>query len=133
MDQLLTKTAICAPSIIITKPKFHFLKHLGFYIQQFGPALLFATERYESFNSIFCLSSIHSNRMAPSRDMAQTFAQLDRVKHIVSGGYWYCMKTKQYFQASPKVRQMVTATSEYRNLLGFPKTNDKQICEPFLL
>ncbi|KAF7324217.1 hypothetical protein MSAN_02533900 [Mycena sanguinolenta] len=33
--------------------------------------------------------SRHSNHQAPSRDIAAKFADLDRVKHILSGGYWF--------------------------------------------
>jgi len=92
IDELLTKTAICAPSILISKPKFHFLKHLPFYIKRFGPSLLFPTERYESFNTPFRLSCIYSNRLAPSCDSAVIFANLDRLKHIACGGWWFDKK-----------------------------------------
>ncbi|KAF9254614.1 hypothetical protein L218DRAFT_885911, partial [Marasmius fiardii PR-910] len=34
------------------KPKFHILLHLPEHIQQFGPAILFATEAFESFNAV---------------------------------------------------------------------------------
>ncbi|KIL54693.1 hypothetical protein M378DRAFT_41494, partial [Amanita muscaria Koide BX008] len=73
----------------ISKPKFHFLVHLPRFIKRFGPALLYSTERYESFNHVFRLCSIHSNRKAPSRDICRAFALQDTVKHIVTGGYWY--------------------------------------------
>jgi hypothetical protein len=36
----------CAPIILITKPKFHFLVHLPLFIRRFGPAGI-STERYE--------------------------------------------------------------------------------------
>ncbi|KAI0819953.1 hypothetical protein BC628DRAFT_1281023, partial [Trametes gibbosa] len=71
----------------ISKPKFHFLVHLPVYIERFGPAILFSTERYESFNHIFRLSSVYSNRQAPSRDSCKAFASNDAMKHIVSGGF----------------------------------------------
>jgi hypothetical protein len=44
IDNFLTITAQCAPSILISKPKFHFLLHLPAYICRFGPAILFSTE-----------------------------------------------------------------------------------------
>jgi hypothetical protein len=117
---------MCAPSIVISKPKFHFLQHLTFYIKRFGPALLFATERYESFNTPFRLSCIYSNRQAPSRDSAITFANLDRVKHIVSGGWWYNAQLGRYVQASTTVLNIIQEQAEYAKLLGFLKES-KQI------
>ncbi|KAG2147836.1 uncharacterized protein EDB93DRAFT_1240556 [Suillus bovinus] len=34
----------CAPNILITKPKFHFLIHLLVYIRRFCPTIIFSTE-----------------------------------------------------------------------------------------
>ncbi|KIN93757.1 hypothetical protein M404DRAFT_71800, partial [Pisolithus tinctorius Marx 270] len=51
---------------LILKPKFHFLVHLPAYICRFGPAIVFSTERYESFNHVFQLSCIHSSQHGPS-------------------------------------------------------------------
>ncbi|KAG1779724.1 hypothetical protein EV702DRAFT_965571 [Suillus placidus] len=61
IEDFLNVTAKCAPSILISKPKFHFLVHLPAYIRCFGPAILFSTERYESFNHVFRLTCMHSN------------------------------------------------------------------------
>ncbi|KAI0691949.1 hypothetical protein BC835DRAFT_1278564, partial [Cytidiella melzeri] len=72
----------------ITKPKFHFLVHLLAYIRHFGPAILFSTEHYESFNHVFWLSCIHSNHQSPSYNSSKTFAAQDAVKHVVLGGFW---------------------------------------------
>jgi hypothetical protein len=70
------------------KSKFHIVLHLPKHIQQFGPAMLFATEAFESFNAVIRAKSIHSNRQAPSRDIAMAFAQGNRVRHLLSGGYF---------------------------------------------
>lgn len=69
------------------KPKFHILLHLPEHIRRFGPAMLFATEAFESYNAVIRAKSIHSNRQAPSRDIALAFAQGNRVRHLLSGGY----------------------------------------------
>ncbi|KAK0435376.1 hypothetical protein EV421DRAFT_1716660, partial [Armillaria borealis] len=61
------------------KPKFHILVHLPDHIRRFGPAMLFATEAFESFNAIIRSKSVHSNRHAPSRDIARAFAQCNRI------------------------------------------------------
>ncbi|KAK7007081.1 hypothetical protein R3P38DRAFT_3325555 [Favolaschia claudopus] len=68
------------------KPKFHILLHLPAHIRRFGPAILFATEAFESFNAIIRAKSVHSNRHAPSRDIAHAFAQGNRIRHLLSGG-----------------------------------------------
>ncbi|RXW18687.1 hypothetical protein EST38_g7167 [Candolleomyces aberdarensis] len=60
------------------KPKFHILVHLPDHIRHFGPAILFATEQFESFNAVIRAKSVHSNRQAPSRDIARVFAQGNR-------------------------------------------------------
>jgi hypothetical protein len=69
------------------KPKFHILLHLPTHIRRFGPASLFATEPFESFNALIRAKIIHSNRLAPSHDIAVAFAHTNRVRHLLSGGY----------------------------------------------
>ncbi|KAH8081293.1 hypothetical protein BXZ70DRAFT_1068335 [Cristinia sonorae] len=68
------------------KPKFHILLHLPEHIQRFGPAIIFATEAFESFNAVIRAKSAHSNRQAPSRDIARAFAQSNCIRLILSGG-----------------------------------------------
>ncbi|KAJ7435966.1 hypothetical protein B0H11DRAFT_2256623 [Mycena galericulata] len=68
------------------KPKFHILLHLPEHIRRFGPAILFATEAFESYNAIIRAKSVHSNRHAPSRDIGRAFAQGNRIRHLLSGG-----------------------------------------------
>ncbi|KAJ3932436.1 MAG: hypothetical protein NXY57DRAFT_894227, partial [Lentinula lateritia] len=71
------------------KPKFHVLLHLPNHIRHFGPAMLFATEGFESFNAIIRTQSVHSNRHAPSKDIAYSMARNNRIRHLVNGGsFW---------------------------------------------
>ncbi|KAF8268660.1 hypothetical protein EI94DRAFT_1531919, partial [Lactarius quietus] len=44
IDNFLNIMVKCAPSILVTKPKFHFLVHLLAFICCFGPAIVFSTE-----------------------------------------------------------------------------------------
>ncbi|KAG1806360.1 uncharacterized protein HD556DRAFT_1428515 [Suillus plorans] len=67
------------------KPKFHVLLHVVDHIRRFGPAALFATEAFESFNAVIRAKSIHSNHRTPSRDIAHSFAHGSRICHILSG------------------------------------------------
>ncbi|KAJ3743303.1 hypothetical protein EV360DRAFT_57692, partial [Lentinula raphanica] len=69
------------------KPKFHILVHLALHIRRFGPAMLFATEAFESFNAVIRAKSVHSNRQAPSRDIAMAFAQGNRIRHLLNHTY----------------------------------------------
>ncbi|KAJ6507507.1 hypothetical protein DFH09DRAFT_1251771 [Mycena vulgaris] len=48
----------CSLSILISKPKFHFLLHLPFFIRCFGSAVLLSTEHYEAYNAVFRACSI---------------------------------------------------------------------------
>ncbi|KAK7032978.1 hypothetical protein R3P38DRAFT_3313080 [Favolaschia claudopus] len=75
------------------KPKFHILLHLPAHIRRFGPAILFATEAFESFNAVIRAKSVHSNRHAPSRDIAHAFAQGNRIRHLLSGGLFVLNST----------------------------------------
>ena len=71
------------------KPKFHFLPHLREHIPRFGPAIAFHTEGFEAYNAIIRAWSIHSNRLAPSRDIARSAARFYQIRHIISGGYFH--------------------------------------------
>ncbi|THU94455.1 hypothetical protein K435DRAFT_860504 [Dendrothele bispora CBS 962.96] len=70
------------------KPKFHVLLHLPEHVRRFGPAMLFATEGFESFNAVIRSCSIHSNRHAPSKDIAFRMARGNRIRHTLQGGYF---------------------------------------------
>ncbi|KAJ7269484.1 hypothetical protein C8J57DRAFT_1435517 [Mycena rebaudengoi] len=70
------------------KPKFHVILHLPSHIRRFGPAMLFATEGFESFNAIIRSCSIHSNRHAPSLDIASRMARGNHVRHLLSRGFF---------------------------------------------
>jgi hypothetical protein len=119
IDDFLTITAQCAPSILISKPKFHFLLHLPAYIHRFGPTILFSTERYELFNHVFRLASIYSNRQAPSHDTCNTFAAQDSIKHIVFGGYWFDSSVKCWVRAGKAILQYIDGHPEHARYLGF--------------
>ncbi|GAB1518686.1 hypothetical protein RhiTH_001750 [Rhizoctonia solani] len=107
-------TALCSPSIMILKPKFHFLVHLPGFIRRFGPALLFSTKRFESFNGVFRAASTFSNRQAPSRDIARRFANIERAKHICSGGFW--KEGGEWVCASPAIRAYPAKSTVFRSV-----------------
>lgn len=90
------------------------------FIRRFGPAILFSTERYESFNHVYRLASIYSNRQAPSRDSCQLFAAQDHVKHIVTGGFWNDPLAKKWVKAGPTIIRYINDHPHQCHLLGFP-------------
>ncbi|KAI0644697.1 hypothetical protein C8Q79DRAFT_912903 [Trametes meyenii] len=118
IDDVIDFAAQLSPSLITDKNKFHILSHLPDHVLRHGPALLFSTERYESFNHIFRLCSIHSNRQAPSRDIAVTFANQDRCRHMVSGGFWLDSRTNTWVNAAPAVRAHLENNILDARLLG---------------
>lgn len=71
------------------KPKFHIVLHLPEHVRRFGPPMLFATEGFESFNAVIRSHSVHSNHRAPSRDIATGMAHHNRVRHLLSGGFFH--------------------------------------------
>lgn len=103
------------------KPKFHLFLHLLFYIRRFGPAILYATEGFESYNFLIRLRSVHSNRHAPSSDIAEAFSFLHAVQHLISGGYVVAELTQggkeRWRQAGRGVQAMVE-DKIFRHLMG---------------
>jgi len=97
------------------------------FIRRFGPAILFSTECFESFNHVFWLTAIHSNRQAPSQDTCQVFAEQDVVKHIVSSGFWHDPKTHKLHKAGSDISAYMETHPDQRHLIGLPTINHKEI------
>jgi len=109
------------PSKIVAKMKLQILPHLMDDIRRFGPAIRNSTEIFECFNAIFRLCSILSNHQAPSRDISVKFTSMDRLKHILSGGYWNPSKDRQgeWMRADEKVRQVLINDRTIQRHLGW--------------
>ncbi|KAJ4477736.1 hypothetical protein C8J55DRAFT_430734, partial [Lentinula edodes] len=88
IDRFLHCTANWTPRWF-NKPKFHIIKHLPMHIRRFGPAILYATEGFESFNAVIRDHSVHSNHQAPSRDIGRGFAHCSRIRHLLHGGLFF--------------------------------------------
>ncbi|KAJ6605878.1 hypothetical protein B0H10DRAFT_2178679, partial [Mycena sp. CBHHK59/15] len=117
IDNLLDAFANLDPSKILIKLKLHVLVHIIPDIRRRGPAVRFATEVFECFNAIFRLCSVLSNHQAPSRDIAAKFADLDRVKHILSGGYWF--QDTVWIRAGKDVHRILRDTPIIQKHLGW--------------
>lgn len=101
------------------KAKLHLLTHIPGNIRRFGLAVRNSTEIFECFNAVFRMCSVLSNHQAPSRDIAMKFSDMERVKHIVSGGFWHDEKAKKWFQAGASVRSCLTQHKVLRCHLGW--------------
>ncbi|KAI6147878.1 hypothetical protein BKA82DRAFT_4329899 [Pisolithus tinctorius] len=75
IQEFLARTAHWTPRWF-NKPKFHILLHLPEHIHHFGPAALFATEGFESFNAVIHAKSVHSNQQSPSLVLHYTSVQI---------------------------------------------------------
>lgn len=106
------------------KPKFHMLSHLPDSIRRFGPANLFATEKFESYNGVIRNSSIHSNRQSPGRDLANSFSYYQLFRSLVSGTKLLDQTRGCYFQSSSQVREYFDNNPIIQKSLGY---NSSQI------
>ncbi|KAJ7096589.1 hypothetical protein B0H15DRAFT_774168 [Mycena belliarum] len=110
------------PAKILLKIKLHLLPHIVDDAVRFGPPIRNSTEVFECFNAIFRLCSILSNHQAPSRDIALKFASMDRVKHMLSRGFWQV--NGDWVCAGPSVRAVLKGMPIIQRHLGWvpPRT-----------
>ncbi|KAG8701329.1 hypothetical protein FRC08_004137 [Ceratobasidium sp. 394] len=118
IQALLHDLAKCAPNLLVDKGKVHLLVHMPLFVLRFGPLLGPDTERFESFNSVFRECSVHSNRQAPSRDIAAKFAEFDRTRHVLSGGHWFNHDTNTWETAGAHVLALAQTSPFLINILG---------------
>ncbi|TEB34139.1 hypothetical protein FA13DRAFT_1707728 [Coprinellus micaceus] len=119
IDNVLDVFAALDPSKILVKIKLHLLKHLPEHIRRFGPAVRFATEVFECFNTVFRMSSVLSNHQAPSHDIARKNVDLDRVKHFLSGGYWWDSELETWSHAGEGVSEFLQKSPIIQRHLGW--------------
>ncbi|KAJ7937476.1 hypothetical protein B0H13DRAFT_1852447 [Mycena leptocephala] len=119
IDNILDAFAAIDPSKILIKLKLHVLAHIPDDIRRRGPSVRFSTEVFECFNAIFRLCSVLSNHQAPSRDIAAKFADLDRVKHILSGGYWFDESESVWVCGGKDVQRILRNTPIIQRHLGW--------------
>lgn len=100
------------------KLKLHVLTHLIDDIRRHGPAILYSTEVFECWNAVFRMCSILSNHSAPSRDITETLAGMERFKHQASGGWWKGANG-EYVQAGRKIRTFFRDNRQLQRRLGW--------------
>ena len=74
------------PLRLTRRLKLHLLVHLSDQVKDYGPLKNIATERYESYNAIQRQAAMHTNRSAPSKDVATRLETQELVVHCSSGG-----------------------------------------------
>ncbi|KAA1097572.1 hypothetical protein PGT21_011941 [Puccinia graminis f. sp. tritici] len=104
------------------------LLHLPQSIRRFGPASLFATEKFESYNSILRTASIHSNRLAPSRDLAISFSNYQMMRLLSSDVYMYDPDRNEYFQARSRVTEIFANNVIVQKQLGYNLSSIHPTC-----
>jgi hypothetical protein len=110
----------------VNKPKFHILLHLPDSILRFGPACLFATEKFESYNGILRNASIHSNRQSPGQDIAITFSNYNSFRQILSSGFFFDKKQNKYVQASNPVTNIFKYNPLIQRTFGFNNSSSSK-------
>ena len=118
INNFLDTATIINPEHIIKKPKFHILQHIIKNICQFRPSILFSTEIFECYNAIFCACSIFSNHHSPSCNISVKFCNMYHFKHIVSGGWWIDLISKQWICAGQDVHQFFLKHGQMQEYLG---------------
>ncbi|PLW49893.1 hypothetical protein PCANC_07137 [Puccinia coronata f. sp. avenae] len=114
----------------VNKAKLHMLLHLPQSIRRFGPASLFSTEKFESYNGVLRKASVHSNRLSSSRDLAVTFANYSGLKFLVSGGVLYNEQTGSTSTASSEVRQVFAGNPLLQRAMGYNYKLDDSVSYP---
>ncbi|KAH9450714.1 hypothetical protein H4Q26_015117 [Puccinia striiformis f. sp. tritici PST-130] len=103
----------------VHKPKLHMLLHLPECILCFGPASLFSTEKFESFNEVVCEASVHSNRQALGRDIAMTFQNRGCLQFLMAGGIVYDRRTGTLTHVSHQVTNLFATHPLLQRSLGY--------------
>ncbi|KAA1110820.1 hypothetical protein PGT21_032339 [Puccinia graminis f. sp. tritici] len=103
----------------VNKPKFHMLLHLPESIERFGPACLFSTENFESFNSVLRTASVHSNRSSPGRDLGLRFLNFDALRLILSRARICNRQTNKQFYAAECVSQIFSQNCLIQKSMGY--------------
>jgi hypothetical protein len=104
----------------INKPKFHHLGHLPESILRCGgPASLFSTEKFESYNGVLRNSSSHSNKQAPAQDIAINFSNYQALRFLLSGGIIYDKEKKKASSCSPEILDLFKNNRTIQQSFGY--------------
>lgn len=108
--------------MILNKSKLHLLVHAPEDICRFGPAVRTSVESFECYNGVFRRCATFSNRQALSLDIARKFRSMDRIKHLLCGGYFqdpFSHANRDWVQAGEAVRTLFKQQPILQNHLGW--------------
>lgn len=95
------------------------MTHLPEDVRRFGPAVLYIVEGFEGWNRIWRLRSILSNHHSPSRDIAIKLCKVERLKHLLSGGFWFNKNSMTYVCAGKAVHTLFESNETLQRRLGW--------------
>lgn len=132
LDELQTHIEIFLKNLIgitaqwVNKPKFHMLTHLPGSIRRLGPAPLFATQKFESFNGVLRYASIHSSHQSPGSDIANTFNNWELLKMFTSRSPFYDRELDEMVTAGPELNSKFPDHSQIQHALGRDLTSNQR-------
>ncbi|KAL5500044.1 hypothetical protein EMCRGX_G011538 [Ephydatia muelleri] len=97
------------------KSKIHLLLHFPEHMQMLGPTSCYNTERCESYNSLIRCRNIHSNRQAPSKVIANSFAIWESIRFAFAGS--------SYSPSESTLSLDGSATLSWRNICAARQAN----------
>ncbi|CAH7677114.1 hypothetical protein PPACK8108_LOCUS12247 [Phakopsora pachyrhizi] len=95
----------------VNKPKFHILLHLSQSVARFGPASLFATEKFESYNGGNCISETNVSIVSPSYQVKNLLLKNPTIQNLL-GLDSYIFKVKPRY---PFFKKTPLSTADYEN------------------
>ncbi|PLW05813.1 hypothetical protein PCANC_27576 [Puccinia coronata f. sp. avenae] len=84
-----------------------------------GPASLFSTEKFESYNGVLRNSSSHSNKQAPAQDIAINFSNYQALRFLLSGGIIYDKEKKKASSCSPEILDLFKNNRTIQQSFGY--------------
>jgi hypothetical protein len=100
-------------SPLSTKLKTHILLHLVDDIRRFGCPLHYETEKGEQFNKFIREAIYHTNRQAPSRDLATIFGKRTMLRHIIEGGSWTDINTNNIVKCGSAITAFLNRNNKF--------------------
>ncbi|KAH9807661.1 hypothetical protein DFH28DRAFT_1138529 [Melampsora americana] len=112
----------------VNKPKFHMLVHLKECIQRFGPAILYASEKFESFNFSLRNASVHSNKGSPGKDIGNNFNNQVLLRILLSGSSFFDHELQARVKGGPRLTGLLQQIPQLYAAMGLrrPQSSNEE-------